>query len=782
MAQLEMHWRDPARSTRGIDPRAVEEALGALARGFLTRNEALRGALDSGELSAQALVRRLARLACQLVFVLTVEARGLLHPKRERAAARRRYANEHGLTRWLERGGDDRWPRVQRVLRGLGHGDAELGLPALGGLFAEEDPLAALALDDRALRAALGALREGTPTPLRPEDLGSVYEAALAFVPEYHEGALTLTTAKHSARRSAGSYYTPDALVQAVLDGALTPVIEQRASTRLTKLAIVDPACGTGYFLLAAARRLQRALPSPSPATLRRILRDCVFGVDVDPLAIALCKLCLWLEAATPSLPLATFDANLQCGNALFGATPARMARGIPDEAWSGDRPLAQALRQRNRRERAAAPNTDRDAQKLGLNNDGEKSNELTYDTWCSSFVWPVDLHEHAPTHARWSELADTEMLRAARALAAEHRFFHWPLRFARVLARGGFDVVIGNPPWIAHAGRAAQPLPAGLKRFYEVCYPAFADYPTTHALFASVVPQYLRPGGMLGLVLPSSLSELGGYAPARLAHDRLCEIPGELTDFGEGRFEGVTQPCMALISRRAAGGRRDAAPGSPWPVARPDLSALDRQLLERLTALPTAPATLFGERGIQSDKSLRQHFLESSAPHGRFTTPIREGTDVREHALAPPRFHVDRVALGDRLRADAEFAAVDVLIRQTARYPIAARSDGLPFRNSLLAGFANDAWPADALVAWLNSALVRWLHYQRFRDARQPVMPQVKIAHLRALPAPPHGSIAPLARLPRAAIDAYVAELYALSDEERRAVETWHAAMRPRA
>jgi hypothetical protein len=365
------------------------------------------------------------------------------------------------------------------------------------------------------------------------------------------------------------------------------------------------------------------------------------------------------------------------------------------------------------------------------------------------------------------------------------------------VFARGGFDVVLGNPPWIAHAGRAAQRLPPALKRFFACNYPSFADYPTTHGMFVHLGARVLRDGGYLGLVVPSSLSELGGYAPTRVAHDQLCDFPGELLDFGEGQFAGVTQPCMALVSRRSASGRRLGGVGQPWPVQRRDLDSSARALIARLARLPALPPGLFGERGVQSDRELLRHFLLSSAATGRFCTAIREGTDVREFELCAPRWHVDRAALGTRLRTADEFRRVTVLVRQTARYPIAALSDGTAFRNSLLAVFATAEWPATLLVALLNSALIRWLHYMRFRDARQPILPQLKIGHLRSIPAPPpaaSGGVARLAELgqrssaelalggsARRQLDELVFESYELSAAERELVSRWHVENAPR-
>ena len=140
------------------------------------------------------------------------------------------------------------------------------------------------------------------------------------------------------------------------------------------------------------------------------------------------------------------------------------------------------------------------------------------------------------------------------------------------------------------------------------------------------------------------------------------------------------------------------------------------------------------------------------------------------------------------RLRARKEWAEVRVLIRQTARFPMAALSDGVAFRNSILAGFTTEKYPAEFLVAYLNSTPIRWLHYFRNRDARQG-MPQMKIGHLRAIPAPPTDALvhalAPLgvefsqrnagaSDDDQAQIDALVSDAFDLSKEERSAQATW--------
>lgn len=190
----------------------------------------------------------------------------------------------------------------------------------------------------------------------------------------------------------------------------------------------------------------------------------------------------------------------------------------------------------------------------------------------------------------------------------------------------------------------------------------------------------------------------------------------------------------MALTSTR----RRatiESPPGLPWPLIRKDLDAVGARLLARLSSYPTLDPTLFGERGFQTTGRDLSHIRRLQYPEPPFVEPIREGTDVREFELGPPRHYLDPVGLTGRFRRKNEWNDVAVLIRQTARYPIAALSDGVAFRNSILAGFASDEWTPAALAAYLNSNAVRYFHFVRHRDARQG-MPQLKIGHLRAIPA----------------------------------------------
>jgi hypothetical protein len=338
-------------------------------------------------------------------------------------------------------------------------------------------------------------------------------------------------------------------------------------------------------------------------------------------------------------------------------------------------------------------------------------------------------------------------------------------------------DAFVGNPPWIAYKGRAAAPILPARTALLRERFEGFRGYPTLHGVFVEACARSLAPGGRLGLVVPTSMADLAGYAPVRRAHDRYAEPERELPDYGANAFEGVFQPAMALLSTRRAGGEASLPESSEWELSRGDLDEATLRLLVRLRARATLPVALFGERGLQTTPDDRPHL--SKSPLGDRTTPLLTGSEVRPFRALAPALFIDPREFSGRIRKPEEWAKVAVWIRQTARFPIAAPSSGLAFRNSVLAGFDSPVIPAPALVAYLNSNVVRFVHYQRFRDARQG-MPQLKISHLRALPLPdaPARVFADLARFTSEEhadeLDVVVAEALGLSTRELEIVREW--------
>ena len=536
---LEM-WREAGRQegTRARDKLSdgFRLALELLGQGFLSHpaNRKLRSALHTGDLTKESYFGQLLRLVYRFVFLLTVEERNLLHPKSAGESARRLYADGYGLRRLRDRAirgsahdrQSDLWEAVRIVFRGLGRGEARLGLPALAGLFAPEEcpDLDAARLENRALLGALFRLawlreRSGLVRvnwrDMGPDELGYVYEGLLELVPQITgDGrSFSFTSTDESrghARKTSGSYYTPDELVQVLLASALDPVIERAVAANpenpvdaLLELAVVDPACGSGHFLLAAARRLAdriariRAEGTPTPDdyqhALRDVVRQCTYGVDMNPLAVEICKVGLWMESIDPGLPLTFLESHVRCGNSLIGTSRALMGEQVPETAWvvleGDDRKVTRWLKRRNQEEiagqrrlrfeprsefqalrdamRTVEQALDTDAAALAekqqkwkalLASQAYEHEKLVADAWCAAFLWPKGepdpVFETAPTTGMWLALHDTNappppvLVETTRRIAEDYGLFHWELAFPQVFARGGFDVVLGNPPW----------------------------------------------------------------------------------------------------------------------------------------------------------------------------------------------------------------------------------------------------------------------------------------------------------------------------------------------
>ena len=402
-------WREAGRQegTRARDKLSdgFRQALQILGQGFLSHaaNRRLRSALHAGELTKEGYFGQLLRLVYRLVFLLTVEERNLLHPRDTSDPARRLYADGYGLRRLRDRAvrgsahdrQGDLWEAVRIVFRSLAGGEPRLGLPALAGLFARDEcpDLDAAKLENRALLGALfhlAWLRESSGLvrvnwrDMGPDELGYVYEGLLELVPQITGDGRSFSFAgadesRGHARKTTGSYYTPDELVQLLLASALDPVIERTVDAHpedavdaLLDLAIVDPACGSGHFLLAAARRLAdrvariRAGGTPTPDdyqhALRDVVRRCIYGVDMNPLAVEICKVSLWMESIDPGLPLTFLESHIRCGNSLIGTSRALMGRtgagrgvGDPRRRRQEGHQVAQAAQPRGDR-RSAGP------------------------------------------------------------------------------------------------------------------------------------------------------------------------------------------------------------------------------------------------------------------------------------------------------------------------------------------------------------------------------------------------------------------------------------------
>ncbi len=553
-------WRNAALevgdTVRGALRKNVTAALRELGTGFLSHpaNGALRAALQRTQdgYDRQAFFEELLRLVYRLIFLATVEDRRdratgerLVFAPDASEEAKARYLAGYSLT-WLReravrRSQHDRhadlWHALSITFGALASGQPALGLPALGGLFdADQCPrLDAAQLDNRHLLAAVfqlgwfradGGLSRVNYRDMGPEELGSVYESLLELVPDL-QGLASPATARlafvgdddtdastrGNTRKLTGSYYTPDSLVQELIKSALEPVIAQTVKANpeqpvqaLLALTVCDPACGSGHFLLSAARRLadevalhraaaEREGGAPTPSDYRHALRDvvgrCIFGVDKNPMAIQLAKTALWLEAYSPDRPLSFVDHHLRVGDALLGVLdPKVLENGIPDEAFTAlagdDKEVAKDLKKRNKADlkswRAIAGGDlltqaglatravnvemldDDTPEHLAVKRQAwsradAEAQRSTFarlaDTYVAAFLAPklADAGAIVPLSGYlWGVLSGQtpmrEMEEAAQTLCRQHSVFHWWLAFPHIAAQGGFSVMLGNPPW----------------------------------------------------------------------------------------------------------------------------------------------------------------------------------------------------------------------------------------------------------------------------------------------------------------------------------------------
>ena len=370
---------------------------------------------------------------------------------------------------------------------------------------------------------------------LNVEEFGSVYEGLLEYDPKiervgnYYEFSFIEGT----GRSSSGSHYTPEELVQPLIKHSLDYILEERESrakkeieqknvkgerNRDEREAIVekhfldlkvgDVTCGSGHILLSAARRIAYVYASlveesdqPTPSgvrqAIRKIIKNCIYGVDKNPLAVELCKVALWLEAHIPGEPLSFLDHHIKCGDAIVGlARIEELEKGIANEAFKAlpgdDKEVARAFGKRNKQEREqreqevleleekVSDNVKKIIEETGLI---EKLPERTPEEIKAKRKKYYDFTK-STNYARLKALADMQVAQffipktfankpylctdtvyrkylenitiptgqspaKADAIAQKKKFFHYFLEFPEVFAQGGFHCFLGNPPFL---------------------------------------------------------------------------------------------------------------------------------------------------------------------------------------------------------------------------------------------------------------------------------------------------------------------------------------------
>jgi hypothetical protein len=580
---------------------AVHTVILALGNGLLNHpaNDRLRtlATTDAGGRFAPEFYAHLLRLIYRLLFLMVIEERGLAHVLGTDKRLREIYDLGYSLARlrrlaekphFADARHQDAWLALIALFRLVdesGRG-LKLGVAPLGGDLFNRGSLGMLedcSLDNSTFLTSLRQLTLFTNPVTRQlmrvnygalnvEEFGSVYQGLLEFEPRITEidGKLHFAFAAGDERAATGSHYTEDELVQPLLKHSLDHLIAEKLkqpdpAAALLSLRIIDISCGSGHILLAAARRIAMALAivrtgddQPSPAAFREAIRDviknCIYGVDLNPLAVELCKVALWLEAHVPGEPLGFLDHHIKCGNSIVGFVhQEELDKGIPDEAFKtlpgDDKDIAAAFRKVNKAERKDHAGGQK---KLPLAPALREKLDAVLARWREISALP----EHTPaeieakkTRYDAANRQDAYLLRqlaaipiaqfyqpktpgnkpclitdatyraylagqtpqgqataSAWAIAERKKSFHWFLEFPEIIANGGFDCILGNPPYLggqALSGTYGHPFCEYLR--WQFAPTGLSDLVV---FFARRIFTLLRPNGFTAFITTNSIKD----------------------------------------------------------------------------------------------------------------------------------------------------------------------------------------------------------------------------------------------------------------------------------
>jgi len=621
---------------------------------------------------------------------------------------------------------------------------------------------------------------EGDAGGIAPDMLGRVFEGVM----------------EPRARKASGTYYTPRSMVRDLVDAALAGCVAARigvtedvAHTRLeagdpaalasvARLTILDPAVGSGAFLLGALERLG-SLGAGSP---RRIVGRHLFGVDINPSAVRLCELRLWLAviAAEPDgdpgqvEPLPNLDAFVRQGDSL--SDPLRLMLRHPVRGTTTGPALAAA--------RQAATTASGASKRRAL----RQLHRLEADTAAERLAAAIAQHER-----RVAELAAPEPApdffpqrhapgpRRERALAAARRelstlkeihrrlvedgvtpAFDFDTQFADVMQRGGFDIVIGNPPWV-RAESLSAPVRSQLgERFRwwrQGGARGFGHQPDLSVAFLERGWEVTARGGVLAMLVPAKVATAGYGTVARAdlaARGCVLAVAEPRASRGE-RFDATVYP-LAIVARASPpppGHRARAtldpcamatvalpSDGSPWLIRGPALDGM----LANLARHPRLRDSLHVHLGVKTGAN--HVYLDPPAEvEPALVRPALRGRDLRAFHASPSATllwthdlrgaplpalppgaarHLARHADALAARADGRGLPPWSLFRATAGVmgpkvvwaDLASRLEAVALTGEVAAGWVplNSCYvircrveaEALALAAWLNSSVAR--------------------------------------------------------------------------
>lgn len=450
--------------------------------------------------------------------------------------------------------------------------------------------------------------------------LGSIYEGLLEYQPRYAteptvavrdnkgehwvEAAQAPTGARIIDRREAGqvyletdrgerkatgSYYTPQYIVEYIVENTLGPLTkeavervkerareakgkaaraaaEQSLVDEILNLKVLDPAMGSGHFLVEATEYLARALatdpyveteaPVEEDLTYwkRRVVERCIYGVDKNPLAVELAKLSLWLATVAADKPLSFLDHHLKCGDSLIGAR-------VADLGWAPPVVLNKQAQKQLEQQKAGQVNmfeyvlsqqlpvvmgrileiTEVESDSYETVQAKEAADQAVQelkapfqavaDLWVSAYFGndftQGEYDEALGLIGRRDELLALPTVQRAQEMAQERHFFHWELAFPEVFydqhgqplgERAGFDAVVGNPPYYSLTlGHGQEEADRNALAFFDIAYGYSTEYKINlFALFTEKGLALLCRGGRFSFILPNTVLSIHSLASLR--------------------------------------------------------------------------------------------------------------------------------------------------------------------------------------------------------------------------------------------------------------------------
>lgn len=561
----------------------------------------------------------------RLLFILYAEARDLL-PVRESRGYGESYSFD-SVKKSIQTNLSTRlpllpqtvtlWPQLATLFAFINKGSAALDVATFnGGLFdsARYPFLEQYSVGDQHLQQAVDKLArvDGQFVDYRDlaeRHLGTIYEGLLEFHLEQAEASdsawtIDLKTAK-GERKATGSYYTPDYIVKYMVEETLGPVLRQAVAQAATaqdkiqavlNIKVLDPAMGSGHFLVEATEYIARFLVEQIDHTetdgepelaywRRRVAQTCIYGLDMNPLAVDLAKLSLWLVTIAKNRPLSFLDHHLRCGNSLVGARLADLKPSVKKngkKAHVAPKPEVVQAVLFDEESLRQAMTTAVDLMWLIENNPAQtieqvkeqeqiykdlrqklanKYSRLANVVSATHFGVTID-PTYWPTLADYATGRDTiavpqfeTWLQAADAVADRHRFFHWELEFPEVFfdrygqakgPRAGFDAVVGNPPYVRQ--EELGPYKAYFAAAYPETYDGVADL---YVYFYQQGLRLARTGGRMSYIVTNKWMR-AGYGQALRSYFVQEAALERIVDFGHAPIfqDAEVFPCILVLEK----------------------------------------------------------------------------------------------------------------------------------------------------------------------------------------------------------------------------------------